>query len=118
MTTSKLMCLITVFLTFNSIAACWASEKNSTVPDWEDPQVISRNKEPGHAYMRPYAEEKNLLNKKASGRIQSLNGQWKFIGYSKIVSFPAFLQPGLNKIIDDRQLGTDNAYLTQVIALI
>ena len=78
MTTSKLSYLVAVFFTFSSIATCWASEKNSTVPDWEDPQIISRNKEPGHAYMRPYATEENLLNKKASGRIQSLNGKWKF----------------------------------------
>ena len=78
MTTLRFSYLIAVFLAFNSIATCWASENISIVPDWEDPQIISRNKEPGHAYMRPYAEEKNLLNKKVSGRIQSLNGKWKF----------------------------------------
>jgi beta-galactosidase len=79
MTTYKFRCFIAGFLALSSIAACWASEEYSTVPDWENPQVISRNKAPGHAFMRPYAKEENLLNKKASDRIQSLNGEWKFL---------------------------------------
>ncbi len=89
MTTFKHRYLIAVFLAFNSFAVCWASEQNLTVPDWENPQVISRNKVPAHAFMRPYAREENLLNKKASGRIQSLNGKWKFLWVGHPDSRPA-----------------------------
>jgi len=70
--------LIVVLLALNSVALSWASEKNVKVPDWENPQIISRNKVSGHAFIRPYASETNALNNKASRRIQSLNGKWKF----------------------------------------
>ncbi len=78
-----------VFLIFSGVAVCWALEENAEVPDWENPQTISRNKVPGHAFMRPYAKEENLLNKKASGRIQSLNGKWKFLWAGHPDSRPA-----------------------------
>jgi len=70
--------LITVFLTFSSVSVCFALEENAQAPDWENSQIISRNKVPGHAFMRPYAKEKNALGRKTSDRIQSLNGKWKF----------------------------------------
>lgn len=79
MTTAiRIRSLIAVIVTFNSTAACWASDENFEVPDWENPQIIGHNKVPAHAFMRPYADEANLLGDKASDRIQSLNGKWKF----------------------------------------
>ena len=68
----------TVLIALNLIQVCWAEETAPEVPNWENPQIIGRNKVPAHAFMRPYADDKNLLSDKASGRIQSLNGKWKF----------------------------------------
>ena len=50
------------------------------VPDWEDPQVIGRNKEPGHCTLVPYANTRAALQseRKASKFYKSLNGKWKF----------------------------------------
>jgi len=78
MTLYKSRYLIVVVLALNSVALSWAADKDVKVPDWENPQIISRNKEAGHAFIRPYANEKNIVNEKASSRIQSLNGKWKF----------------------------------------
>ena len=66
-----------------SVSISVAAENISKVPDWENPQVISRNKVAGHAFMRPFADESSALNKSrlkksASSRVQSLNGKWQF----------------------------------------
>ncbi len=58
-----------------------ASGSNSTeVPDWENPQVIGRNKEPGHCTLVPYPNSREALQceRKASKFYKSLNGKWKF----------------------------------------
>ncbi len=50
------------------------------VNDWENPEVIGRNKEPGHCTLMPYADVQMALacDREASPFFQSLNGQWKF----------------------------------------
>ena len=55
------------------------------VPDWEDPQVIGRNKEPGHCTLVPYPNTRTALQceRKASKFYKSLNGKWKFNWVSK-----------------------------------
>jgi len=70
--------LITVLLICTSVTVSMASDNKAKVPDWENPQIISRNKVAGHAFIRPYADEKNIVNQQASTRVQSLNGKWKF----------------------------------------
>jgi len=49
-------------------------------PDWENPYVIGRNKEPGHATLVPYpnAEMARRSGSPASPLVLSLNGSWKF----------------------------------------
>ncbi|WP_019028895.1 glycoside hydrolase family 2 TIM barrel-domain containing protein [Colwellia piezophila] len=74
----KVRCLITVLLIVSSVENSLASDNNSTVPDWENPQIISRNKVDGHAFIRPFANKANATNKNSSNRIQSLNGKWQF----------------------------------------
>lgn len=70
---------LTVFsLVLISITTCLASDKTSIIPDWENPQVIAINKESGHAFIRPFADENNAFSKTLSSRIQSLNGKWQF----------------------------------------
>ena len=48
--------------------------------DWENPRVVGRNKEPGHATSVPYADEATALagDREASPYFKSLNGEWKF----------------------------------------
>jgi len=52
--------------------------------DWQDPLVISRNKEPGHATLMVYPDVVTALgasltaDRTASPWRKSLNGQWKF----------------------------------------
>jgi beta-galactosidase len=54
----------------------WAAE----LPDWENPEVTGRNKEPGHCTLMPYPDIESALacEPQASPFHQSLNGQWKF----------------------------------------
>ena len=50
------------------------------VNDWENPQVVGINKEPGHTPLLPYADVSAALARKpeASPYYKSLNGAWKF----------------------------------------
>ncbi|MBN8823837.1 MULTISPECIES: glycoside hydrolase family 2 TIM barrel-domain containing protein [unclassified Spirosoma] len=52
-----------------------------TLPDWEDPQVISQQTEKPHATLIPFASEQQVLNAtnwRTSPNITLLNGNWKF----------------------------------------
>jgi beta-galactosidase len=55
------------------------------VPDWENPQVVGRNKEPGHCTLVPYPDTDSALQceRQASEFYKSLNGKWKFNWVSK-----------------------------------
>jgi len=67
--------------------------------DWENPQVVERNKEPGHATLVPYADEPTALagDRKASPYFKSLNGEWKFQYAPNPASAPArFYEPGFD----------------------
>ncbi|MBM4024089.1 MAG: DUF4981 domain-containing protein [Planctomycetes bacterium] len=52
----------------------------SMVNDWENPEVVGRNKEPGHCTLMPYPDVEMALagEREASPFYQSLNGRWKF----------------------------------------
>ncbi len=49
-------------------------------PDWEDPMMIGKNKEPAHCTLMPYPDTKTALmgTREASPFHKSLNGNWKF----------------------------------------
>jgi len=49
-------------------------------PDWENEQVIGRNKEPGRATALPYPDRESAIRatREATPFYVSLNGQWKF----------------------------------------
>jgi len=55
------------------------------VPEWEDPQVIGQNKEPGHCTLVPYPNTRTALKckRQVSRFYKSLNGKWKFNWVSK-----------------------------------
>jgi len=48
--------------------------------DWENPQIVGRNKEPGHAPLLPFADVTAALEgqREASPYFRSLNGDWRF----------------------------------------
>ncbi|MBN2447084.1 MAG: beta-galactosidase, partial [Phycisphaerae bacterium] len=65
--------------------------------DWENPEVFSRNKEPGHCTLMPYADVASALEckREASPYFQSLNGNWKFNWVGKPADRPIdFYKPG------------------------
>ncbi len=67
------------------------------VPDWENPQVIDQNKEPGHCTLVPYPDTDSALQceRLASEFYKSLNGEWKFNWVSKPSDRPVdFYKPG------------------------
>ena len=67
-----------------------------TVNDWENPQVIGRNKRPPHSPLGAYpdAETARSCNRDTSPYVQSLNGAWKF----SIVSSPLEVPSGFFEI--------------------
>ncbi|MEW6201750.1 MAG: sugar-binding domain-containing protein, partial [bacterium] len=71
------MTLMLLILFFVSIISLHAQ---TDIPDWENPRVIGRNKEPAHATLTPYPDMKSALNADStpSHYIMSLNGNWKF----------------------------------------
>ena len=50
------------------------------ITDWENPEVVGRNKEPGHCTLVPYTDTQTALEckREASPFYKSLNGKWKF----------------------------------------
>ena len=54
----------------------------NTIPakDWENPQMVGRNKQPAHATLLPFADLNSALTgeRKNSPYFQLLNGNWKF----------------------------------------
>ncbi|MBL7154499.1 MAG: DUF4981 domain-containing protein, partial [Phycisphaerae bacterium] len=57
-----------------------AALEAATLPDWENPEVVGINKEPGHCTLVPYADVRSALEAKreASPFYKSLDGKWKF----------------------------------------
>lgn len=71
-----------------------------TLPDWEDPQVISRNTEKPHANLIPFATEQQALattDWRNSPFVKLLNGTWKFRWVKHPDLIPAdFYQPAID----------------------
>ena len=62
-----------------SLTACGDPGEESK-NDWENPAVIGRNKEPGHATYTPYPDVQSAIrnDRSASPFVKSLSGTWKF----------------------------------------
>lgn len=58
----------------------WARQARAETPDWENPAVPGRNKEPYHCTLLPYPDVATARQgtRDASPFHQSLNGVWKF----------------------------------------
>lgn len=52
----------------------------AAAPDWENEQVVGRNKEPGRATAFPYPDRKQAIEatREATPYFQSLDGSWRF----------------------------------------
>lgn len=59
---------------------------NRVIPDWENPFMIGRNKEPGHVIAMPYDYYEDALISSVSPYKLSLNGTWKFSWVKGIVN--------------------------------
>ncbi|MBN1670723.1 MAG: DUF4981 domain-containing protein [Kiritimatiellae bacterium] len=67
--------------------------------DWENPKLTDRNKEPAHATLVPYPDQRLALRgeRAESPFVRSLNGTWKFRLVKKPEDAPAdFAQPAFD----------------------
>ncbi|HOG46967.1 MAG TPA: glycoside hydrolase family 2 TIM barrel-domain containing protein [Anaerolineae bacterium] len=70
-----------------------------TLPDWDNPAILGRNKEPGHATLVPYSDARVALvgERTASPWFRLLNGTWKFRYAPNPATAPADLaEPALD----------------------
>lgn len=73
-----------IWMTFGTLCVVGvlfaAPVKAQATPDWENPQMIGRNKEPGHCTLMPYPDARAARKgtRDASPFHKSLNGRWKF----------------------------------------
>ena len=74
-----------IFVSLLSLIGCnqlqnHTTEPDLTKPDWENPDVVGINKEPGHCTLIPYSDIETAIkaDRKASRFYKSLNGNWKF----------------------------------------
>ncbi len=67
------------------------------LPDWENPAVLSRQREPGHATLIPYADEESArqADRSASPYFKLLNGNWQFLYLPNWKAAPAGFQQEL-----------------------
>jgi beta-galactosidase/beta-glucuronidase len=67
--------------------------------DWQNPLVVGRNKEPGHATLMPFADEATAIlgAREASPYFRLLNGTWRFRLTSNPAAAPeGFQMPGFD----------------------
>ncbi|QMW00488.1 glycoside hydrolase family 2 TIM barrel-domain containing protein [Spirosoma foliorum] len=88
--------LLPIFLTILRLT----SSQAQTLPDWEDPQVISQHTEKPHANLIPFATEQQALTAsdwRTSPHVKLLNGSWKFrwVKHPKLIPVD-FYQPTTN----------------------
>lgn len=84
-----------IFVSLLSLIGCnqlqnHTIETGLTKPDWENPDVVGINKEPGHCTLIPYSDIETAIKaeRKASRFYKSLNGNWKFHWVSKPAGRP------------------------------
>jgi beta-galactosidase len=78
-TIAAVLTVLLVFAGCRQFAAPRASVTAET-PDWENPEVVGINKEPGHCTLMSYPDVATALRaiREASPFFKSLNGKWKF----------------------------------------
>ena len=79
--------------------------ENHKLFDWENPQVVGINKEPGHATLLPFADRAAALSgeRELSPYYASLNGEWQFQAAPNAASAPqGFESPDFDAVSFDR----------------
>ncbi len=68
--------------------------EDGELSDWENPQVLSRRREPAHAFLIPYpTEETALAGERGSSKyFKLLNGNWQFFYAASIKELPAHFE--------------------------
>lgn len=63
---------------------------SDTALDWENPEMIGRNKEPAHCTLMPYPDKETAIrcDRFQSEYYRSLNGKWKFMWAKKPADRP------------------------------
>ena len=83
-------------LTIALLVCLLPAAKAANVDDWENPEMVGQNKEPGHATLLPYPDVNAALKGTRDASIYhlSLNGRWKFWWVRKPADRPAdFYKP-------------------------
>ena len=94
METHDMKNVLLILVTLMSLGGCnppqKLSETNLLKPDWENPNVIGINKEPGHCTLIPYSDIETALkaDREDSQFFRSLNGNWKFNWVNKPADRP------------------------------
>jgi len=59
-------------------------------PDWENPQLVARNRESAHVPLCPFADEKSARegSRESSPYVKSLSGTWKFHWAPSVAACP------------------------------
>ncbi|MBN1766581.1 MAG: DUF4981 domain-containing protein [Sedimentisphaerales bacterium] len=87
------MHIITIFLSLVLLFLLLVTPVYATesVNDWENPEMIGRNKEPAHCTLAPFADEAGAMigSLSATPYYQSLNGSWKFHWVARPAERPA-----------------------------
>jgi len=90
---------VSVFVFYGCVQAVSvapAAKANPAVNDWEDPQIIGRNKEPAHCTLMPFNNKRAALKGDRGGSpfCRSLNGRWDFHWVNKPADRPVeFYRP-------------------------
>jgi beta-galactosidase len=74
-----------------TLVATGCGRSDVGTPDWEDPAILARNREPAHCSYIPYSDVETALTGDArkSPFYRSLNGSWKFHWSEKPADRPA-----------------------------
>jgi beta-galactosidase len=91
--------LLVAFMFVAAVMLVCARRASAEAEDWENPDMIGRNKEPYHCTLIPYAnaDEARLGTRTASPFHRSLNGDWKFHWVGKPADRPVdFYKPGFD----------------------
>ena len=99
--------ILTVLGAFFAGGGAQARTVEPGTPDWERPEVVGINKEPGHCTLVPYSHLRRALkiDRTQSRLYMSLNGDWKFNWAEKPADRPVeFYKPGYDVYDDPRRL--------------
>ena len=93
MTGKRIWLFVSVFVFYGCVQAASivsTAKANSAVHDWEDHQVIGRNKEPAHCTLMPFSNKMSALKGDRDGSpfFRLLNGSWRFHWVNKPADRP------------------------------